>query len=821
MLTMSLQRPIVVLLYWGGKIILSGESIAYDPPICQKVLILKERIGYDELVNRIYNAMKLDRDKFRVHLTFRNRVEYGNGFAILFGMPLMNDKGVDVFYYLKSSTPEYAAEIYIDVEDQQHVDQTNIQLALNTYAQLNSSNIASQLVQPFVGGTGGKYAAQFAPSISAAPLASNVNRNRSSGRYNESHTIQRQLSWLTKLAENQHSELPTFSAPSTGYAGDGQANDHIACDEGSPWPSNVTPSLWDDASVSATLPFDGGNGGHAEHLNVWNEHTMDLRLGMLFDSKKHVSRAVKLWSIKQNREYEVCESKQNTWFVKCKNRSSHPPCNWQLRATLWHTQMMWMIVSFVKSHTCVRVSNSIDHMQLSSNIVVEYIMHHLKSCPIYRIKEIQAAIKEMFHIDISYRKAWYARRRAIDLVYGDWPTSVSQLPKYMKELVATNPGTAVVWMHHPHSHDGNFIFDYVFWAFAPAIQAFPHLKPVVCVDGTFMKGPYKAKLLTAVGIDANNHHLPLAFALVDEESNRSWKWFMRQLRVHVCHDIQGICVISNCHKGIINAMKTLDDWREPVAMHRFCLDHVLSEFTQKFKNRRLKNLCWLAGDARQEYKFDKFMNQIWELNPKAHEWLMKKAVEPSQWALSKDGGYRWGITSTNMAEYFNNAFRDARYLPIKACVEFTFNQTMELFLESRKLLSDCRYPLPKYSWDKYVANHHKARGHEVQIFHEANGFYRVVTARRPDKRGGNPHYVNFRLGTCSCQKWKELRFPCSHVIATYYSLGMNPTKLIGEVHTLDAYVQTYSGKFQPLRHPRYWADVDCNFTILSTRLAKK
>lgn len=42
---MSSEHPVVVLLYWGGKIILLGESIAYDPPICKKVLLLKERIG--------------------------------------------------------------------------------------------------------------------------------------------------------------------------------------------------------------------------------------------------------------------------------------------------------------------------------------------------------------------------------------------------------------------------------------------------------------------------------------------------------------------------------------------------------------------------------------------------------------------------------------------------------------------------------------------------------------------------------------------------------------------------------------------------------
>ena len=74
----------------------------------------------------------------------------------------------------------------------------------------------------------------------------------------------------------------------------------------------------------------------------------------------------------------------------------------------------------------------------------------------------------------------------------------------MQELVLANPDTVVVWQHHLQSTVGCTVFHHVFWAFGLVIEAFRHLKPVICVDGTFMKGTYKSKLLVAVGFDASN-----------------------------------------------------------------------------------------------------------------------------------------------------------------------------------------------------------------------------------------------------------------------------------------------------------------------------
>jgi len=53
------------------------------------------------------------------------------------------------------------------------------------------------------------------------------------------------------------------------------------------------------------------------------------------------------------------------------------------------------------------------------------------------------------------------------------------------------------------------------------------------VDGTFLTGKYKGQILTAIGVDANQQILPLAFAFVEGENKESWLWFLRHLKVGV------------------------------------------------------------------------------------------------------------------------------------------------------------------------------------------------------------------------------------------------------------------------------------------------
>ncbi|XP_047943293.1 receptor-like protein 19 [Salvia hispanica] len=206
----------------------------------------------------------------------------------------------------------------------------------------------------------------------------------------------------------------------------------------------------------------------------------------------------------------------------------------------------------------------------------------------------------------SYKKAWYAKRKAIEFVYGGWEESFRQLPSYMFELQSQNPGTIVEWKHNELlSQRRTNVFNYVFWAFGPAIHAFQKAAPVLTIDGTHLRGRFKGKLLVACGFDANKTCLPIAYAVVDEETNDSWSWFLDHVRTHVVKYEREVCIISDRHKGIFKAMESVIMTsvimtRALQIHHKFCLVHVRANVLKKHKGPSLKAMIWKLGVSTQE-----------------------------------------------------------------------------------------------------------------------------------------------------------------------------------------------------------------------------
>ncbi|KAL0463278.1 UNVERIFIED_CONTAM: hypothetical protein Slati_0215400 [Sesamum latifolium] len=173
----------------------------------------------------------------------------------------------------------------------------------------------------------------------------------------------------------------------------------------------------------------------------------------------------------------------------------------------------------------------------------------------------------------------------------------------------------------------------------PCIEGFRYCRNLISIDGTHLYTKYKHKLLVAVTLDANQQILPIAFALVDEESVASWRWFLEMLAKHLMlDDDDRICLISDRHSGLINAINFVPAFTFPRGVHRFCLRHVCSNFNTKYKNIQLKDLCWRAGAEQNIRKFERIMEEIRELNEEAFDWLQK--IDREQWTLSYDGGWR-------------------------------------------------------------------------------------------------------------------------------------------------------------------------------------
>ncbi|XP_075515353.1 uncharacterized protein LOC142549994 [Primulina tabacum] len=308
--------------------------------------------------------------------------------------------------------------------------------------------------------------------------------------------------------------------------------------------------------------------------SYYNPDRGELCVNMLFKDKNNLIASVKDYSVRVvRREYRVVDRTRILWKLRCKNNYSTVVCRWGLRASFKTKTGYWKITKYGRPHTCISTSVGIEHKNLNSDMVAHKLLGVVHCDPSYEIKYIIENVKDKYGYQISYTKAWQSLKRAMKIAYGTWESSVQLLPKYMCALSKYNPSTVVEWKHLRANIEMSKTPNYVFWALRPCVDGFRHCRKITSVDGRHLYIKYKHKMLIGVTLDGNNQVLPLAFAIVDEETTYSWKWFLENLGRHVVHGENGVCLISNRHKGIVRATEDIPYFQPPYSVHRFCLRH--------------------------------------------------------------------------------------------------------------------------------------------------------------------------------------------------------------------------------------------------------
>ncbi|KAL0406370.1 UNVERIFIED_CONTAM: hypothetical protein Slati_3950900 [Sesamum latifolium] len=191
-------------------------------------------------------------------------------------------------------------------------------------------------------------------------------------------------------------------------------------------------------------------------------------------------------------------------------------------------------------------------------------------------------------------------------------------------------------------------------------------------------------MLIAAAMDGNQQVLPLAYAIVDDESSSSWKWFLQQLSRHVIRGRRGVCLISDRHPGIIKAVREGSDFMSLHGAHRYCLRHFLDQ------------------------------------------------INKEKWTASHDGGWRTGILTTNMSECINGVLKGARRLPLTAIVEITLKRTANHFLtreaKSHAILRNIQL-WTNFAYKMFNQWHQKSIEHTVTKYNYRQQSASVVTRR--------------------------------------------------------------------------------------------
>ncbi|XP_070057398.1 uncharacterized protein [Nicotiana tomentosiformis] len=371
---------------------------------------------------------------------------------------------------------------------------------------------------------------------------------------------------------------------------------------------------------------------------MWDESRPTvLAKGMFFPDKTRLSRAAKMYSVKECHEMTVWESTPDVYKVVC--RRWFMGCHWMLRASKKKI-CMWKVGKYIGTHTCEMDTFSGNHFNLDVDLISLVLIPHIEASIRYKNKECIISVHQEYGCTITKRKEFLGRKHAFEIVYGNWDKSFAALPKYMAALQHFNPGTVVEWKLERSPRIPEYIFKYVFWAFKPAIDA---------------------------------------FAICANEIQETWTLFLNHLKEYVVKQRSGICLISDRHGGIISSVENLPAWQELYVYHLYCMRHLKANFQKGHPNKDLHDLMWMSATYHQEHKFRRHMESIRQEDEAAYRWLMRH--KPKKWTLHADGGRRWGILTTNVSEYFNGLLKSARGLPVTAMVRMSFKEMAERFVK--------------------------------------------------------------------------------------------------------------------------------------------
>lgn len=516
-----------------------------------------------------------------------------------------------------------------------------------------------------------------------------------------------------------------------------------------------------------------------------------LTVGQEFPDVQSCRRALRDAAIALHFEIQTIKSDKSRLTAKCASEG----CPWRIHAAKLPGVPTFTIRTIYEEHTCGGIAH-LGHQQASVQWVADSVERRLREDPDCKPKDILEEIHRVHGITLSYKQAWRGKERFLAALRGSFEEDYRLLPQYCDQIRRTNPGSIALVYGNPADN----CFQRLFISFQASMYGFLNAcRPLIGLDRAPLKSKYLGTILFATGFDGDGAMFPLAFGVVDEESNDNWMWFLSELHVLLEINVENmprLTILSDRQKGIVDGVET----NFPAAFHGFCMNFISDSFQKEFNNSVLINLLWEAAYAFTVIEFEAKILEIEAISPEAAYWIRR--IPPYLWATSYFKGTRLGHLTANATESLNSWILEASGLPLIQLMECLRRKLMTWFNERREMSTQWTGTLVPSS-EKLVSDAIQ-RAHDCQVTKGDDDKFEVVSH-------GGENVVDIRTRCCSCCGWQLSGLPCAHAVTALLYCRQNVHRFTESCFTVASYRKAYSQTIHPIPDRTLWKELSMLF----------
>ncbi|XP_057426629.1 uncharacterized protein LOC130720062 isoform X2 [Lotus japonicus] len=530
--------------------------------------------------------------------------------------------------------------------------------------------------------------------------------------------------------------------------------------------------------VSPTFALSSNDEKYAKGAQQWQNTITGV--GQRFSGVHEFRESLRKYAIAHQFAFKYKKNDSHRVTVKCKAEG----CPWRIHASRLSTTQLICIKKMNPTHTCEGAFGTTGH-QATRSWVASIIKEKLRDCPNYKPKDIVNDIKQEYGIQLNYFQAWRGKEIAKEQLQGSYKDAYSLLPLFCEKLMEFNPGSLAVYTTKEDSS-----FDRLFVSFHASLYGFQQgCRPLIFLDSIPLRSKYQGALLAATAADADDGVFPVAFAIVDVESDDSWHWFLLQLK-SVLSTSCPITFVADIENGLKNSIPEIFEG----SFHAYCLRYLTEQLFRDLKEQyshEVKRLMiedlYAAAYASKPEGFQNCLESIKRISTEAYDWIIQS--EPQYWTNSLFQGTRYNHMTANFGELFYNWAADADELPITQMVDVIMGKLLELII-ARKAASDQWETRLSPSMEEKLKRESQ-KSHPLQVILSTGSTYEVC--------GDTPtEVVDIDRWECSCKTWQLTGVPCCHAIAVIVGIGQCVYDYCSRYCTTESYRLTYSERVNPI-----------------------